>query len=125
MSEEELIAEARAMTPWQRHKFMVMVGLVIGFALILVIVSMVLYTIGGTAQLDLSRPGYQSVQKQVDNSPDQGFAPTGTLSSDSMKKFDSLYQRKLKAMREINPFSGDVLSDEALSISTQVKAEEQ
>ena len=61
----ELKHEARELTRWEKHRFMFMVAGVITISLILVTISMNLYNSNGAAQVDLSRPGFQSVRGQV------------------------------------------------------------
>lgn len=122
MSEEELIAEAKTLDEWSRHRFLIFIGASIVIAIILVIVSMHLYNSSGAAQLDLSRPGYQSVRKQASHAADfEGFPSTGALDETSLNEFKTLYTEKEKEATGIDSFGGDVLSDKALSIEAPKK----
>jgi len=117
MSEEELIAEAQSMTRWQQHKFMVLVGATILTALFLVGISLRLYTTSGAMQLDLSRPGYQSIRDQASSSSDfTGFSSTGEIDKKALDEFRSLYDEQLKEATAVESFGGDVMSDAALGI---------
>ncbi len=117
MSEEELIAEAEHLNAWQRHKFMVLVGLTIALSLVLVSVSLWLYNTSGAAQLDLSRPGYQSVRDQVGQDTDfEGYASSGVIDEAALDEFRKLYDEQLERATAVESFGGSVMSNEALGI---------
>jgi hypothetical protein len=117
MSEDELIADAEALTGWQQHKFLVMIGSTIIISLILVVISLTLYNVTGAAQLDLSRPGYQSVRDKADRSGEfDSFSSTGALDKKALEQFRSLYNDKTKEANTVDAFGGNVMSDKALSI---------
>ena len=117
MTEEELIAEARTLSRWERHKFMVLIGGTIAISLVLVIISLVLYNTSGTAQLDLSRTDYRSVRDKADRSGDStNFSASGTLDKKALDQFRTLYDSKTKQITTVDAFGGDVMSDKALGI---------
>jgi hypothetical protein len=119
VSEEELIADAKLLTRWQQHKFMVLVGATIIISLILVGISLWLYSSSGAMQLDLSRPGYQSVRDQANNSDDfVGFPSSGTIDKAALEEFRKLYNEELEEATAIESFGGDVLSDSSLGLAT-------
>lgn len=122
MSEEELIAEARTLSGWQRHKFMALVGGTIVIALFLVSVALALYTSSGAAQLDLSRPGYQSVREQASRTPEfEAFPSNGALDEKAITHFKELYDKKAKEATSVDAFGGDVLTDKALALDAPKK----
>ena len=51
---------------WAKHRLSLLLVITVVIAITLTVVSMVAYNISGTAQLDLSRPGYSSVSDKVD-----------------------------------------------------------
>lgn len=117
MTEEELIAEAATLNRWEQHKFMILVGLTILIALFLVLIALQLYNSSGAAQLDLSRPGYQSVRKQASRTNDfTGFPSAGPLDKEALDTFRGLYDEQLKEATALDSFGGDVMSDTALGI---------
>lgn len=117
MNKEELLAQGKELSHWQRHKFMVLVVLAIIVSLILVVISMALYNSSGTAQLDLSRPGYQAVrQKVVDSDEFPTFSGTGPLDKKSLDQFQKLYDEQTGHVTSVDSFGGNVMSDKALSI---------
>lgn len=117
MSEDELIIEARQLSRWQQHKFMVLVGAVIVIALCLTSLSLWLYNSSGAVQLDLSRPGLEKAREQASQAKDfAGFPVSGQLDAEATKEFRELYDEQLKKATAIDAFGGDVLSDKALGI---------
>lgn len=93
----------------------------IGVACALVVVSMILYSNSGAAQLDLSRPGYQAVRKHAQKTDSfEGFNSSKPLSSDTIKEFEQLFDKK---MQEVDPykdsFDATPISNEDLEISVE------
>lgn len=102
---------------WARNRFLLAIFGSIVVALLLATYSMVLYNSSGTAQLDLSRPGYKSVRDKVkiDNSFD-GFLESGQVDMAALDEFRQLYAPKAKDALSVDAFNSDVLSDHALGI---------
>ncbi len=123
MTEDELLNEATDLKGWQRHKFMLLVGLTIVTSLILVVIALELYKISGAAELDLSRPGYESVRKQASQTNDfTAFPSNGSLDQNALNSFRSLYDKQLKEATAVDSFGGDVMSDTALGLDTPTVA---
>lgn len=119
MNHEQLIAEAKeaTMSPWQKHRFLVLVGATISVALVLVAVALVLYNSSGAAQLDLSRPGYISVREKVVSSEGfESFPSTGEINEETLKQFRKLYKEQAEEAIAVDSFGGRVMSDESLSL---------
>lgn len=101
------------------HQFIAMIIIAIVIALFLVYVALSLYQNSGAIQLDLSRPGYDSARQEAvkDNEVFKGFASDGPINKDTLNEFDNLYKQKAaEALIGIDAFSGDALSDSALSL---------
>lgn len=117
MSEEQLVKDSSELSFKDRHRFLVAVGGCIVIALFLVGVSLALYASSGAAQLDLSRPGYQSVRQQAThNDTMDAFPGTGNLDKDAIEQFRKLYDERAGQATSVDSFGGGVMSDEALSI---------
>lgn len=117
MTEEQLKAEAVVLSPWQRHKFIVLIGGTIVISLFLVSVALALYASSGAAQLDLSRPGYKSVRDQAaKTSSFEEFPASGPVTKDTINQFRSLYSQQSTQATNVDSFGGDVMSDKSLSI---------
>jgi hypothetical protein len=122
MSEEQLVAEHHTLSRWQQHKFLMLIGLTIVISFFLVGIALALYNSSGTAQLDLSRPGFKSVQEQASQSDDfNGFPATGELDQEAFDQFRKEYDKQVKKVTTVDSFSGDVMSDQALSINPPVE----
>lgn len=105
------------LTRLQQHRFIVMVVCAIAIAMFLVGVAMALYNTSGAAQLDLSRPGYQSVRDQVVSSDTfDSFPSSGPIDKATLEQFRQLYNEQAKQATSVDAFGGDVMSDKALSI---------
>lgn len=117
MTDEELIADAHKLGRWGQHRFMLLVGSSIVIALVLVSISMKLYTSSGAAQLDLSRPGYVSVRDQAAQSNKfEGFSASGEIDKKTLKEFQEMYNTHAEQATAVDSFGGEVMSDTALSI---------
>ncbi|MGB4762834.1 MAG: hypothetical protein WBP12_05780 [Candidatus Saccharimonas sp.] len=118
MSIDELRTEAFLMTKWQRHRFLVLIAVVIGISCIMVAVALYLYNTSGAAQVDLSRPGYQSVRSEAsrDNVPDSTFSSTGELDDEAFRQFNEMYDRHAKRVVGVDSFDPQALSDESLQL---------
>lgn len=87
-------------------------------ALLLVSVSVAMYFSSGTAQVDLSRPGYQSVRDQTPTEdPYKGFTSSGSVDEKTLNEFNKMYQERAKNATTVDAFNSDVLSDTALNIA--------
>ena len=82
----------------------------------LVLASMALYNSSGAAQLDLSRPGYKSVQNEVDTEAFESFSATGDVTKQTLEQFLKLYKKQVKPVDNVDAFAPDALSEQALSI---------
>lgn len=121
MSEEQLAAEHHTLSRFEQHKFLILIGLTIVTSIFLVGIALALYNSSGTAQLDLSRPGFKSVQEQASQSEDfNGFPSTGPLDQSAFDQFRNEYDKQSKKVTDVDSFSGDVMSDQALSIDPPV-----
>lgn len=114
MSEDHADAEVGR---FSKHKFMVLIAVSIVIALMLTAISMTLYAWSGAAQVDLSRPGYQSVRKEAkSNERFEGFPATGEINNKVLGEFEKLYEEQAKQVLGIDAFGGNVLDDATLKI---------
>jgi hypothetical protein len=112
-------AEDIEQTFWVKHSFLLLIGISIATALVLVVISMELYTSSGAAQLDLSRPGYKAVTSQAVQSDNdfQDYQAFGTLDSSAVNDFKTLYEKEADKAKAVDAFSGDPLDPAVLEIS--------
>ncbi len=105
----------------RNHQFLILIVGVIVVSLFMVYVALSLYVSSGTIQLDLSRPGYDSARKEAtkDNEVFKGFSEDGPIDNEVLHAFDELYKQKAaEALIDIDAFSGNALSDDALSLGS-------
>ena len=100
------------------HQIIVLLIGSITISILLTALSLWLYTASGTQQLDLSRPGYKSVQDKVQRDPvADSYPASGPMSVDEIEKFKKLYGAEIDKINQGNAFSGDPLNPENLGIS--------
>lgn len=114
---KNLMTEAQELSWWQRHKFLILVFGAIATAIFLVMVAMNLYSSSGTAQLDLSRPGYQSVRDQVERSASGAeFSSVGDIDESVLVEFRAMYKKEADQVIKIDGFGPEAVSDNALGL---------
>lgn len=119
MTEEAVTSQEHVEpTKWDRRRpLIIFIGGSIVIAIMLVFVSMALYVSSGAAQLDLSRPGYKSVQDQIDRTDTfQSFPATGAVTDETIEDFIELYMRQTKSVSGTNVYSPEALSEKTLGI---------
>ena len=104
---------------WGRHRLaLLLVGTVLT-ALILTVVSMIIYNSSGAAQLDLSRPGYRSVSSQIDSTDEiDGFSASGPIDKQTIQDFMSLYDKQAAKAKAVDAFNGDPLNPDVLEFGS-------
>lgn len=114
---ERLRDEAKAVDFWSQHRFFLLIAGAILLALFFVAISLNLYHSDGAAQLDLSRPGYQSVRDKVEkDTSSDAFSAVGQLDEAALNDFRAKYQKQATKVKETKGFSPEALSDRALEL---------
>lgn len=115
--------EQTPLTFWQKHRFLMLIILVIMVSLFLVATAMSLYNSSGAAQVDLSRPDYETIRKEANADRDrdresgsESFSATGDLTDAAFKKFNELYDARLKKVVGVDSFDEAALSEESLQL---------
>jgi hypothetical protein len=102
-------------TFWGEHRIALLLIFTVVTAIVLTIISMTLYNISGTAQLDLSRPGYQSVSDQIDTTTKiDTYSATGSVNTETIREFMTLYDEQARKAKAIDAFNGDPLNPEVI-----------
>lgn len=100
---------------WARHRLPLLLIVTITIALILTAMSVIIYNVSGASQLDLSRPGYQSVSDQVDRDTKiQEYSAFGPVNEDTVREFMQLYDTQADKAKAVDAFSGDPLNPDVL-----------
>lgn len=100
---------------WDNHRFFLLIALTIVVALIFVSISLFIYNSSGAAQLDLSRPGYQSVSDKVESSDSiVEYSAFGPVNIATVNEFTELYDAQAAKAKATDAFNGDPLNPEVL-----------
>lgn len=103
------------LTFWDQHRFMLLIAVTIVTALVLVVISLVIYNVSGSAQLDLSRPGYQGVSDKVDQTDSiDEYTASGPVNKATVDEFTKLYDAQAVKAKAVDAFNGDPLNPEVL-----------
>lgn len=107
----------------RKIRFASMIICVITVACILTGISLYIYGASGAVQVDLSRPGYQSVRKEATaNTSDEQFSATGNLDAKAYSQFNAMYDRHAKRTVDAPSFGEEALSDDSLQIFADTSA---
>ena len=99
----------------------IVTGMILAIAITIAMtsVSMYLYVRSGASGLDLSRPGFNGMQNNVQKERSFNFASTGKLSQQDYDEFVRLFDEQRAAINASGNFDDQLLSDEALGFATQ------
>ena len=118
ISMEELRTDAAAMTAWQKYRFFVLIVGVILLSFVLVCIALSLYNSSGAAQIDLSRPGYQSIQKEASRGQvNDSFPSTGKLDKNAFDSFDKMYGNHTRRVVGADSFDTQALDAALVQLS--------
>lgn len=119
MAEIIPVQPEEGMTFLDKHRFSLLLILVVLIALALTGVGMFAYNASGTAQLDLSLPGLESVSDKVDKTDKTNeFSSFGPVNKDSIQDFTKLYDEQAAKAKAVDAFNGDPLNPEVLEFGT-------
>lgn len=120
MSDDDGITRDEQAPNWlTRHRLTILIGVSIVIALTFTSIGLMLYHTSGTAQLDLSRPGFEGVDKMVKDRQTNPveYPAVGPINEETLTQFDRLYQAQLENVTSVEAFSGDPLAPDALGIN--------
>lgn len=100
------------------HQFVVFVVLALVITGLMTFISLEIYVSSGAVKLDLSRPGYEKLRNDVQqSSSDQTFSASGDVNSETIKDFNSRVDSSVKDLKNSGKFGGsDALSDTSLGL---------
>jgi len=101
--------------PWYRRNLVMLIIAAVVFAIALTSLSLHLYSTSTASQLDLSRPGYESVRAAIEKNDIKDFSATGVITGETIDQFDTLYDAQVTKTQSTQ-LSSDALSDEALGL---------
>ncbi|MDR1196742.1 MAG: hypothetical protein LBL08_00485 [Candidatus Nomurabacteria bacterium] len=101
----------------RNNRFAFMIGGVSLVTLVLTIISTTIYVSSGAINIDLSRPGYETVRDDTENeAPVNEFSPSGPIDKETVEDFNQRLSQIQSETAKMNNFSADALSDEALNL---------
>ncbi|RWZ78299.1 MAG: hypothetical protein EOT05_00855 [Candidatus Microsaccharimonas sossegonensis] len=101
-----------------KHRFLLLIMGTILVAMVLVSLSVAMYKISGASQLDLSRPGYQSVSDKVNRTdPITDYSSFGPVNKTTVNDFMKLYDKQSANAKAVDAFNGDPLNPDVLDFS--------
>lgn len=100
------------------HRLTMLISGSIIIALVFAAIGLMLYNTSGTAQLDLSRPGFEGVDKLVKEGQTNlvEYPASGPINEETLTQFNRLYQTQLENVTSVDAFSGDPMAPDALGI---------
>lgn len=111
--------EDETLSFWDRHRLSLLLIITVIIAIIMTIVSVIIYNSSGAAQLDLSRPGYRSVSDQIERDDTiDGYSASGPINTDTIQEFIKQYDEQAEKAKAVNAFNGDPLNPEVLVFGT-------
>lgn len=105
-----------------RHRIIYGVALALIIATLLTMISMALYVSSGASRLDLSRPGYEQVRKEVQrDAQEERFSSNGPVDAKALKDFRARFTNHRETMKKLDTFSSSALDDTQLQIAPSVQ----
>jgi hypothetical protein len=115
MNEETSRTTEEHLSFWDEHRFLILIVATIIISIILVSVSIAMYKLSGSAQLDLSRPGYQSVSNKVDRTNlVTDYSAFGPVNKETVNDFTKIYDAQTAKAKAVDAFNGDPLNPDVL-----------
>jgi hypothetical protein len=115
MNEETSRTTEEQLSFWDEHRFLILIVATIIISIILVSVSIAMYKLSGSAQLDLSRPGYQSVSNKVDRTNlVTDYSAFGPVNKETVNDFTKIYDAQTAKAKAVDAFNGDPLNPDVL-----------
>lgn len=116
--DDGITRDEKAFDALSRHRLAILIGASIMVALVFTVIGLILYNTSGTAQLDLSRPGFEGVDQLVKEGQAElvEYPATGAINDEALAQFDALYKTQMENVTSIDAFGGDPLAPDALGI---------
>lgn len=110
----------KARTYMRARKLLFALIIAIFATLLLTLVSLTIYKVGGFYRYDLSRPGYEKERTEISTAPaDVSFNTTSPLSQQAVEEFLKPLDQHRKNFDAYNAFGSGGLSDEDLRLTEQ------
>ncbi len=105
---------------WEQHRLILLLIFTVIIATVFMVVSMILYSASGAAELDLSRPGFQAVSDQVERTDNiKEYSASGAINKETIEEFIVLFDEQADRAQAVDAFKGDPLNPEVLYANPQ------
>lgn len=101
-----------------KYQLACFVGICIVAALVMTVVSLELYRHSGAIKLDLSRPGFERVRREVEKSvDDQPLSGSGSIDTKTIKDFNKRLDNYASDLHSMGNYSSTSIEDSDLNLS--------
>ncbi len=101
-----------------RHRIVYGVVAALLISMLLTAVSMALYVSSGASRLDLSRPGYEGVRREVQRSTgEESFSASGPMNTSVTNDFQSRFTKHRETLKKLDTYGTNALDDTQLQIA--------
>lgn len=102
----------------ERSRLPVALGMSVGIALILTVISVAVYSLSGYSKLDLSRPGFEREREEVRQTTQaqKTYDTTSPVTRDAIDEFLHEYDDRAKELGEYGDFRDQALDDASLQL---------
>lgn len=113
--------KSKLISLWQylaKHQFACFITLCIVIAIAMTGISLEIYKHSDAIKLDMSRPGYEKVRKQVEKSADdQPFDSNGTIDKRAIDDFENRMNKYQKELNSLGNYDSSTIDDENLGLT--------
>ena len=107
------------------HQFALFIIICITAAFIMTLISLELYRRSGAMNLDMSRPGYESVRMKVEQtSDDRPYSSSGSLTNEAITDFEERLNNYKDELNNLGTYDNSIVSDENLNLTPLTSSQE-
>lgn len=100
-----------------RSRLPLVLGIAVGVALVMTVISVSIYILGGFYKLDLSRPGYEIEREDVVTDQEvRNYDTTSPISPEQATESLDEFDTRLKSLDNYGDFNDDALNDKSILI---------
>lgn len=103
--------------PQRRSQLPLALGIAIGIAVVMTVLSVSIYYFAGFYKLDLSRPGFEAQRADIDNTVEATFDTTGPLTTEVLAEVLKDFDTRVNNLNTYSDFNDQVLRDEDLLLA--------
>ncbi len=107
----------------RRHRMSAAIAGIVAIAIVMTLVNMSLYYSGGTAFIDLSRPGLEKERQQVQSNSqkDEKFSNSGAIDEKVLAEFQKQYDKSRGTLNQLGKYDDQGLSDTSFRFTQETE----